>query len=86
MALSPAVNDPRTGIECTEVLTEVFSELSRRKLGIRTRQHSDDSPRVVVREDTMGDHLDAAGRQILLYGSEDWPPPSSRSGSTCPES
>lgn len=71
MALSPAVNDPRTGVECTEVLTEVFAELSRRKLGIRTRQRSDGSPRVVVREDTVGDYLDAAGRQILLYGSED---------------
>ncbi len=71
MALSPAVNDPRTGVECTEVLTEVFAELSRRKLGIRTRQRSDGSSCVVVREDTVGDYLDAAGRQILLYGGED---------------
>ena len=59
------------GVECTEVLTEVSAELSRRKLGIRTRQRSDGSPRVVVREDTVGDYLDAAGRQILLYGGED---------------
>lgn len=71
MALSPAVNDPRTGVECTEVLTAVFADLSGRKLGIRTRQRTDGSPCVVVEEDTMGDYLDAAGRQILLYGSED---------------
>lgn len=71
MALSPAVNDPRTGVECTEALTEVFAELSRRKTGIRTRLHDDGSPSVVVTADTLGDHLDAAGRQILLYGSDD---------------
>ena len=71
MALSPAVNDPRTGVECTEVLTTVFAQLSRSQLGIRTRQQSDGSPSVVVEEDTMGDLLDAAGRQILLYGNQD---------------
>ena len=71
MALSPAVNDPRTGVECTEVLTNVFYQLSRSQLGIRTRQQSDGSPSVVVEEDTMGDLLDAAGRQILLYGNQD---------------
>ena len=71
MALSPAVNDPRTGVECTEVLTNVFAQLSRSQLGIRTRQRSDGSPSVVVEEDTMGDLLDAAGRQILLYGNQD---------------
>jgi len=71
MALSPAVNDPQTGVECVEMLTAVCAELSRQRLGIRTRKGSDGSPSVVVREQTMGDHLDAAGRQILLYGSED---------------
>ena len=71
MALSPAVNDPRTGVECTEALTQIFAEMSRRNPGIRTRQRSDGSHCVVVEEDTMGDHLDAAGRQILLYGSGD---------------
>ena len=71
MALSPAVNDPRTGVECVEMLTAVCDELSRQRLGVRTRKGSDGSPSVVVCEQTMGDHLDAAGRQILLYGSED---------------
>lgn len=71
MALSPAVNDPRTGAECTEVLTEICAELSRHKLGIRTRRRDDGTPTVVVEEDTMGDFLDAAGRQILLYGGDD---------------
>ena len=71
MALSPAVNDPRTGVECTEMLTTVCTGLGRRNIGIRTRTHRDGSPRVVVIEDTMGDYLDAAGRQILLYGADD---------------
>ena len=31
----------------------------------------DGSPSVVVIENTMGDYLDAAGRQILLYGADD---------------
>ena len=71
MALSPAVNDPRTGVECTEMLTAVCTGLGRRNIGIRTRTHRDGSPSVVVIEDTMGDYLDAAGRQILLYGADD---------------
>ena len=71
MALSPAVNDPRTGVDCTEALTVVCAELSRHQLGIRTRRGEDGTPRVVVNEATMGDYLDAAGRQILLYGGVD---------------
>lgn len=71
MALSPAVNDPRTGVECTEVLTEVVTELSRRDVGIRTRRHDDGTPSVVVVADTLGDYVDAAGRQLLLYGGDD---------------
>ncbi|MFW2336177.1 DUF2254 family protein [Ilumatobacter sp.] len=71
MALSPAVNDPRTGLECTEMLTAVCVGLARRDVGIRTRTREDGSPSVVVIESTMGDYLDAAGRQILLYGADD---------------
>jgi hypothetical protein len=32
---------------------------------------SDGSPIVIAREDGVGDHLDTAGRQILLYGRDD---------------
>jgi uncharacterized membrane protein len=71
MALSPAVNDPRTGVQCTEVLTEICAELSRHSLGVRTRRGGGGTPTVVVLGDTVGDFLDAAGRQILLYGGED---------------
>jgi len=71
MALSPAVNDPRTGVECTEMLTAVCTDLAGRDVGIRTRTRDDGSPSVVVIENTMGDYLDAAGRQILLYGADD---------------
>ena len=71
MALSPAVNDPRTGVECTETLTVVCNRLARRDIGVRTRTGSDGAPVVVVIEDTMGDYLDAAGRQLLLYGADD---------------
>jgi uncharacterized membrane protein len=71
MALSPAVNDPRTGVECTEMLTAVCIDLAGRDVGIRTRARADGSPSVVVIANTMGDYLDAAGRQILLYGAAD---------------
>jgi uncharacterized membrane protein len=71
MALSPAVNDPRTGVECTEMLTAVCTDLAGRDVGIRTRTRDDGSPIVVVIANTMGDYLDAAGRQILLYGADD---------------
>ena len=71
MALSPAVNDPRTGAECTEMLTVLCTKLAGRDIGVRTRTGSDGAPSVVVIEDTMGDLLDAAGRQLLLYGADD---------------
>ena len=71
MALSAAVNDPRTGVECTEMLTVVCVDLAGRDVGIRTRTRDDGSPSVIVIENTMGDYLDGAGRQILLYGADD---------------
>ena len=71
MALSPAVNDPKTGVECTEKLTEVWAAMSQVEFGTRTRSRRDGSYTVVVIENTMGDFMDAAGRQILLYGSDD---------------
>ena len=71
MALSPAVNDPRTGSECIEMLTVAFNRLAGRGIGVRTRTNSDGDPIVVVIENTMGDYLDAAGRQLLLYGADD---------------
>ena len=71
MALSPAVNDPQTGVQCIEALTLVLSELAGQEIGIRTRVRADGTPRVVVRENTVGDWLDGAGRQLLLYGAMD---------------
>jgi len=70
MALSPAVNDPRTAVECTEMLTVVFTDLAGRKVGNRTRSRRDGSLSVVVAGATMGDYLDTAGRQILQFGSD----------------
>ena len=71
MALSPAINDPRTGVDCTEKLTEALTAMADKRLGIRTRKRSDGSPSVVLLEDSMGDFMDVAGRQILLYGTDD---------------
>lgn len=71
MALSPAVNDPKTGVECTEKLTEVWAAMSQVDMGNRTRSRDDGSYTVVAHENTMGDFMDATGRQILRYGSGD---------------
>jgi uncharacterized membrane protein len=71
MALSPAVNDPQTGVQCAEALTQVVADLAQREIGVRTRERADGTPSVVVIEDTIGDLLDAAGRQLLLYGAPD---------------
>ena len=71
MALSPAVNDPQTGVQCIEALTRVFSDLAGQEIGIRTRVRADGTPSVVVIEKTIGDWLDGAGRQLLLYGATD---------------
>jgi len=71
MALSPAVNDPKTGVECIEKLTEVWAAMAHVELGTRTRSRGDGSYTVVVYENSMGDFLNAAGRQIFMYGRED---------------
>jgi uncharacterized membrane protein len=71
MAASPAVNDPHTAVQCIEELAIVFTTLADQGLGSRARLGSDGAPRVVVRGETVGDHLDFAGREILLYGRDD---------------
>lgn len=71
MALSPAVNDPRTGVDVVELLAAIWADSPRWNLGVRTRTESEGPPDVIVEEMTIGDILDGAGRQILLYGSGD---------------
>lgn len=55
MALSPAVNDPQTGVQCTEAVTQVFSDCAGQEIGIRMRLRADGTPSVIVIEDPIGD-------------------------------
>ena len=49
----------------------VWAAMSQVEFGPRTRSRDDGSYTVVVHENTMGDFMDTAGRQILLYGGDD---------------
>ncbi len=71
LALSPAVNDPNTGVTCVEALTGVLGRLARLDLGTRVRRSEDGQLRVIVRGSTAVDHISSAGRQILHYGAGD---------------
>lgn len=71
MALSPAVNDPHTAVQCVEELTVALTTLANRHLGPRARHGPDGALRVLVHGERVGDYLDSVGRKILLYGGDD---------------
>jgi uncharacterized membrane protein len=71
MALSPAVNDPNTGVQVIEEMTFLFPQLARIRLGPVGRTDAEGRQRVAVRAWTFGDYVKLATTQIVLYGSED---------------
>jgi uncharacterized membrane protein len=71
MALSPAVNDPNTGVQVIEEMIFLFPQLARIRLGPVGRTDAEGRQRVAVRAWTFGDYVKLATTQIVLYGSED---------------
>jgi uncharacterized membrane protein len=71
MALSPAVNDPNTGVQVIEEMTFLFPQLARVQLGPVGRTDAAGRQCVAVRAWTFGDYVKLATTQIVLYGSED---------------
>jgi uncharacterized membrane protein len=67
-ALSPAVNDPYTGIQALEHLGVILASLARRQLGSQHLYDGAGTLRVVVPGRTLAYYLDLAVGQIRRYG------------------
>ncbi|GAA0394122.1 DUF2254 domain-containing protein [Streptomyces luteireticuli] len=68
-ALSPAVNDPYTGVQTLDRLSVVVGMLAGRPLGDDVRADRDGVVRVAVAGPAFADHLDLACGQIRRYGA-----------------
>jgi uncharacterized membrane protein len=68
LALSPAVNDPYTGVQVVDTLTIVLADLAGRHLGPRALA-SDGGVIAWAAAPTLADHLGLATAQISRYGA-----------------
>jgi uncharacterized membrane protein len=71
MALSPAVNDPNSAVEVIEEMSFLFPEIAKVPLGPYSVPDDKSWPRVVVKASTLGDLIELATTQIVLYGITD---------------
>ncbi len=71
MALSPAVNDPNTAVQIVDELTFLLPEMANMDMGPGGMADDDDVLRLVVNARTLGDYIDLATEQIVLYGTGD---------------
>jgi uncharacterized membrane protein len=67
LALSSAVNDPNTAAQVVESMARLFPELARVRLGPFGRRDAQGRQRVAVRSLTLGDYVEMATTQIVLY-------------------
>jgi len=70
LALSPAVNDPYTGVQVVDKLTIVFADLAGRCLGPRALT-ADGAVSAWAAAPTLADHLELATEQISRYGASE---------------
>jgi uncharacterized membrane protein len=71
MALSPGINDPNTAVQVIEQMTFLFPQLAQVRLGPVGRTDAEGVQRVAVRAPTLGDYLEMATAQIVLYSGGD---------------
>jgi uncharacterized membrane protein len=69
-ALSPAVNDPTTGVQALDQIGDLLYRLGRRRLEISVFHDDDGSPRLVLPSPTWEDFLELALDEIRAYGAE----------------
>lgn len=69
-ALSPGINDPFTAINCIDRLSLALSELAERILPGELRYDKDNNLRVIAKNLTFSDLLDASFNQIRQYGRD----------------
>jgi uncharacterized membrane protein len=67
-ALSPAINDPYTGIQALEHIGVLLAALARRELGSQEVRDADGSLRVVVRGRDLAYYVELATGQVRRYG------------------
>ena len=70
-AISPAVNDPTTALNCIDYLGSVLATLGNRKLPELDRADSTGQVRLIVSERTFHDYVRLALDQIRHYGAAD---------------
>jgi uncharacterized membrane protein len=70
-AISPAVNDPTTAVNCIDHLGVILGTLATRQMGDQDRADPSGKVRVVVRERTFNDLARLAFDQIRHYGAKD---------------
>ncbi len=70
-ALSPAVNDPYTGMQALEHISVVLAALAPRPLGDQVLSDPDGRPRVVVPGRDFAYYVDLATGQIRRYGTSE---------------
>jgi uncharacterized membrane protein len=70
-ALSPAINDPYTGVQAVHHLSVVLCSLARLRLGDRTVRDGQGELRVAVPRPSFPDYLRLGTAQIRRYGAED---------------
>jgi uncharacterized membrane protein len=71
MALSPGVNDPNTAVQVIEEMTFLFPQLAQIQLGPVGRTDAEGVPRVAVQSASLGDYIEIATTQIVLYSGGD---------------
>jgi len=69
-ALSPAVNDPTTGVQALDQIGDLLYRLGRRRLEISVFHDDDGNPRLVLPSPTWEDFLELAFDEIRAYGAE----------------
>jgi uncharacterized membrane protein len=70
-ALSPAVNDPYTGMQATDHLAVVLADLARRPLGDQLLRDGSGEPRVIAPGRDFATYVELATGQIRRYGSNE---------------
>jgi uncharacterized membrane protein len=71
MALSPGVNDPNTAVQVIEEMMFLFPQLAQVRSGPVGRTDAEGRQRVAVRAFSLGDYIEMATTQIVLYAGED---------------
>jgi uncharacterized membrane protein len=69
-ALSPAINDPTTGVQALDQIGDLLHRLGRRRVEISVFHDEQGAPRLVLPSPTWEDFLELALAEIRAYGAD----------------